>query len=83
MDGLHKSSLKAPAIEIIDLSSTQNSKPEEKSDENPDDASLPDLDDGEDDDHLSLYEDLLDSMPDRSEWDKGKSFLATLSLYIL
>ncbi|KAL8898545.1 MAG: hypothetical protein Q9207_006642 [Kuettlingeria erythrocarpa] len=69
MEGLHQSPLKAPAIEIIDLSKPESDE-EEQRDENADDASLPELEDGEDDDHLSLYEDLLDSMPDQSEWDE-------------
>ncbi|KAL8929849.1 MAG: hypothetical protein Q9208_000993 [Pyrenodesmia sp. 3 TL-2023] len=70
MDGLHQSPLKAPAIEIIDLSSKPESEDEEQRDEHHDDASLPELDDGDDEDYLSLYEDLLDGMPDRSEWDE-------------
>ncbi|KAL8754845.1 MAG: hypothetical protein Q9184_004989 [Pyrenodesmia sp. 2 TL-2023] len=70
MDGLHQSPLKAPAVEIIDLSSKPQSEDEEPRDEKPDDASLPELEDGDDEDRLSLYEDLLDGMPDRSEWDE-------------
>lgn len=79
MDGLHQSPLKAPAIEIIDLSSKPESEDEEQRDEKPDDASLPELEDGDDEDHLSLYEDLLDGMPDGSEWDESKSFLLIFS----
>ncbi len=79
MEGLHQSPLKAPAIEIIDLSSKPESDDEEQREDNADDASLPELEDGEDDDHLSLYEDLLDSMPDQSEWDEGKSCLSIFS----
>ncbi|KAI4120642.1 MAG: hypothetical protein LQ338_006866 [Usnochroma carphineum] len=70
MDGLHASPLKTPAIEIVDLSSKHNSDDETKRDDKPDDASLTELDDEESDEHLSLYEDMLDGMPNRSEWDE-------------
>ncbi|KAL9013556.1 MAG: hypothetical protein Q9173_001768 [Seirophora scorigena] len=70
MDGLHTSPLKAPAIEIVDLSSEDDSDNKEKRDDNPDDASLEELEDGEDDDQLSMYEDMLDGMLDRSKWDE-------------
>lgn len=71
MDGLYTSPLKGPAIEIVDLASKDDSDDEEKRDDNPDDASLEELEDGEDDDQLSMYEDMLDGMLDRSEWDEG------------
>lgn len=73
MDGLQISPLKAPVIEIIDLSSKDDSDNEEKRDNSPDNASLQELEDGDDDDHQSLYEDMLEGMLDRSEWDEGMS----------
>ncbi|KAL8839494.1 MAG: hypothetical protein Q9170_001717 [Blastenia crenularia] len=69
MDGLESSPLKAPAIEIVDLSSRNVSEEKEEREDNPDDASVRDGDDGEDDDHLSLYEDMLEGMSDRGEWE--------------
>lgn len=75
MDGFQTLPLKAPAIEIVDLSSTHDSDIEEKREDIPNDASFRDSDDGDDDDHLSLYEDMLDSMPDRAEGEDGTSIL--------
>ncbi|KAI4171047.1 MAG: hypothetical protein LQ343_004584 [Gyalolechia ehrenbergii] len=69
MDGLSVSPLKTPAIEIVDLSASHDSDDEEKREVIPDDASFRDDDSGEDDDYLSLYEDMLDGMPDRAEWE--------------
>lgn len=73
MDGLSVSPLKTPAIEIVDLSASHDSDDEEKREVIPDDASFRDDDSGEDDDYLSLYEDMLDGMPDRAEWEDGTS----------
>ena len=67
MDGLQTSPLKAPAIEIVDLSSSQSSDYGEKCDDAADDASFRDGDRNDDDDHLSLYEDMLDGMIDGAE----------------
>lgn len=71
MDGFQASPLKVPAIEVVDLSSSQDTDDEEKHEVIPDDASLRDDDSGDDDDYLSLYEDTLDGMPDRAEWEDG------------
>ncbi|KAL8736214.1 MAG: hypothetical protein Q9166_000369 [cf. Caloplaca sp. 2 TL-2023] len=68
MEVFHGSPLKAPAVEVVDLSSEHGSDVDKREDER-DDASSPDIDKGEDDDHLSLYEDMLDGMPDQSDWE--------------
>ncbi|KAI4290465.1 MAG: hypothetical protein L6R35_000287 [Caloplaca aegaea] len=78
MDGLQISPLKAPVIEIIDLSSKDDSDNEEKRDNSPDNASLQELEDGDDDDHQSLYEDMLEGMLDRSEWDEEPADMCTV-----
>ncbi|KAL8903124.1 MAG: hypothetical protein Q9171_007509 [Xanthocarpia ochracea] len=65
MEVFHGSPLKAPAIEVVDLCSEHSINNEDKRD----DASSLDADDGEDDDHLSLYEDMLDGMPNQSDWE--------------
>ncbi|KAL8970695.1 MAG: hypothetical protein Q9197_003678 [Variospora fuerteventurae] len=75
MDGLQTSPLKAPVIEIIDLSSKDDSDNEEKRDNS---ASLQELEDGDDDDHQSLYEDMLEGMLDRSEWDEEPADMCTV-----
>ena len=71
MEVFHGSPLKAPAVEIVDLSS-EHGVDDDKREIERDDASSPETDIGEDDDHLSLYEDMLD-MQAPSDWEDGKS----------
>lgn len=71
---LHGSPLKAPAVEIVDLSS-EHEVDDEQREVDREDASSPETDDGEEYDHLSLYEDMLDGMPDHAEWEDGTSVL--------
>ncbi|KAL8712291.1 MAG: hypothetical protein Q9220_003442 [cf. Caloplaca sp. 1 TL-2023] len=68
MEALHGSPLKVPVVEVIDLSSDHGSD-HGKLEDNRDDAPSPDIEDDEDDDHLSLYEDMLDGMPEQSQWE--------------
>lgn len=75
MEALHGSPLKAPAIEVIPIPSEQAPEDEEKLEVHRHDASSSDVDDEEDDDHLSLYEDMLDGMPEKSDW-KGGSLIS-------
>lgn len=72
MEVFHGSPLKAPAVEIVDLSS-EHGVDDEKRDVEREDASSPETDNGDDDDHLSLYEDMLDSMPEHAGWEDGTS----------
>lgn len=68
MEVFQEPPLKGPAVEIVDLSS-DNGFNDGKRDDGRDDASSPDK--GEDDDQLSLYQDMLDGMPDQSDWNNG------------
>ena len=74
MEVFHGSPLKAPVVEVVDLSS-EHGVDDEKREVEREDASTPDTDIWEEDDHLSLYEDMLDGMPDHSEWEDGTSVL--------
>ncbi|KAL8696197.1 MAG: hypothetical protein Q9201_007778 [Fulgogasparrea decipioides] len=78
MEVFHGSPLKAPAIEVVPISSEDGSD-EEKREVDERDASSPDVDDGEDDDHLSLYEDMLDGMPDKSDWEEEPTEVCTVA----
>lgn len=88
---LHESPLKAPAVEIVDLLSSDESAGDELDVNNRDDAweDLPEDESGNDeDDILSLYEDALDAMDDDEEDDSesgGKkttfSSFATIGSY--
>ena len=79
MEVFHGSPLKAPAIEIVDLCSEHSINNDDKRD----DASSLDADDGEDDDHLSLYEDMLEGMPNQSDWEDGTSVLGKAEIEFL
>ena len=71
-DFLQESSLKAPAIEVVDLSSDRDSVDGTR-DERRDDASVDVEDDDDDDDgDLSLYEDALDGILDESESNENR-----------
>ncbi|CAO1605066.1 NAD-dependent histone deacetylase sir2 [Xanthoria calcicola] len=77
MEVFHGSPLKAPAVEIVDLSS-EHGVDDEKRDLEREDASSPETDNGDDDDHLSLYEDMLDSMPEHAEWEDAPVDVCTV-----
>lgn len=72
MEVLQESPLKAPAVEVVPVSSHLDSVDGEKRDENQHDASSLEGDEP-DDDQLSLYEDMLDGMPDEVNWEGGSS----------
>ncbi|KAI4245479.1 MAG: hypothetical protein L6R40_002540 [Gallowayella cf. fulva] len=75
MEVFQEPPLKGPAVEIVDLSS-DNGFNDGKRDDGRDDASSPDK--GEDDDQLSLYQDMLDGMPDQSDWNNEPVDLCTV-----
>ncbi|KAL9604543.1 MAG: hypothetical protein Q9219_000508 [cf. Caloplaca sp. 3 TL-2023] len=81
MDSFQASPLKAPAIEIVDLSSINGSDDGEGKEgaDVPHDASFHDHDEGgDDDDNLSLYEDMLDGMPNSADWESELVELCTV-----
>ncbi|KAL8666573.1 MAG: hypothetical protein Q9202_001371 [Teloschistes flavicans] len=67
MEVLQGSPLKTPAIEVVPVSSHLDPVDGEKPEENQHDASSPEADEDDDDDQLSLYEDMLDGMPDQAD----------------
>lgn len=73
MEVLQGSPLKTPAIEVVPVSSHLDPVDGEKPEENQHDASSPEADEDDDDDQLSLYEDMLDGMPDQADGEGGLS----------
>lgn len=74
MEVLQESPLKAPAVEVVPVPPHLDSVDGEKREENQHDASSPKGDELDDDDQLSLYEDMLDGMADQENWEGGLSF---------
>ncbi|KAL8777501.1 MAG: hypothetical protein Q9194_002509 [Teloschistes cf. exilis] len=78
MEVLQESPLKAPAVEVVPVSSRLDSVDGEKREENQHDASSLEGDEPDDDDQLSLYEDMLDGMPDEVTWEGDPADVCTV-----
>ena len=75
MEALDGSLYKVPAVEVVPIPSIQVSEDEEKLSPDRRDRSSLDINDEDDDDNLSLYEDLVEGMPDDAGSEPGLSNL--------